>query len=224
MQLNWVYLRLNKPVSFQLEPSFCSIMFPLSSQQSWRVQRTLWRTLEPLSPTSDYRFTILTDRLIRYEWASDGQFEDRASTFAVNRNFSVPWFRLLNGDDLQIITEHFHLNYNKQQFTPGGLLVHLNSNHTGWGRFVAVRNLWRPQSGRHSPNFDLCNGRCDMGQGIMLFLRSSISLSSTSPTLLVSFYPGPSYCLTPSYLSKASVESGFYLSNNKDSFNTHRAF
>ncbi|OJJ86414.1 uncharacterized protein ASPGLDRAFT_33323 [Aspergillus glaucus CBS 516.65] len=83
--------------------------------------------------SSDYRFTVLTDSLIRYEWAPDGQFKDRASTFAINRNFSVPRFRLLDGDDLHIITKHFHLSYNKQWFTLGGLLIHLNSNHTEWG-------------------------------------------------------------------------------------------
>ena len=37
----------------------------------------------------NYRFTVLTDRVIRYEWAEDGQFEDRASTFAINRNFRL---------------------------------------------------------------------------------------------------------------------------------------
>src|SRR5690242_9099783 len=37
-----------------------------------------------------FRFTILTDGLLRYEWAEDGIFEDRASTFAVNRELKVP--------------------------------------------------------------------------------------------------------------------------------------
>lgn len=32
-----------------------------------------------------YRFTVLTDGLLRFEWAEDGRFEDRASTFAINR-------------------------------------------------------------------------------------------------------------------------------------------
>ena len=38
------------------------------------------------------RFTVLTDRLIRMEWAEDGVFEDRASLAIVNRNLPVPRF------------------------------------------------------------------------------------------------------------------------------------
>jgi len=32
-----------------------------------------------------WRVTVLTPGLVRLEWSDDGRFEDRASTFAVNR-------------------------------------------------------------------------------------------------------------------------------------------
>jgi hypothetical protein len=38
------------------------------------------------------RFTVLTPRLIRMEWASDGHFEDHASLVFVNRRLPVPQF------------------------------------------------------------------------------------------------------------------------------------
>ena len=38
------------------------------------------------------RFTVLTDRLIRLEWATDGQFEDHATLAIVNRDLPVPSF------------------------------------------------------------------------------------------------------------------------------------
>jgi alpha-glucosidase (family GH31 glycosyl hydrolase) len=38
------------------------------------------------------RFTILTSRLIRTEWAADGKFEDHASFVFLNRNLPVPKF------------------------------------------------------------------------------------------------------------------------------------
>ena len=38
------------------------------------------------------RFTVLTDRLIRLEWAADGQFEDHATLAIVNRDLPVPSF------------------------------------------------------------------------------------------------------------------------------------
>ena len=38
------------------------------------------------------RFTILTPRLIRMEWAADGKFEDHASLVFLNRSLPVPKF------------------------------------------------------------------------------------------------------------------------------------
>ena len=38
------------------------------------------------------RFTILTDRLIRMEYSPNGEFTDKASQFAFNRNFSKTEF------------------------------------------------------------------------------------------------------------------------------------
>lgn len=43
-----------------------------------------------------YRITILTDGLIRFEYAADCVFEDRASTFATCRELPVPEFRVID--------------------------------------------------------------------------------------------------------------------------------
>jgi alpha-glucosidase (family GH31 glycosyl hydrolase) len=73
---------------------------------------------------SHYRFTVLTDRLIRYEWSEDGGFEDRVSTFALFRRFPVPHYRVVESKDrLEIITDHFHLTYDKNKFSYQGLTV-----------------------------------------------------------------------------------------------------
>ncbi|KAK2071379.1 hypothetical protein P8C59_005808 [Phyllachora maydis] len=74
---------------------------------------------------SKYRFTVLTDRLLRYEWSEDGGFEDRASTFAFFRYFEhVPAFRVVDDKDrLEIVTAHFHLVYSKRDFSPETLTV-----------------------------------------------------------------------------------------------------
>ena len=58
------------------------------------------------------RFTILTDRLIRMEWAEDGVFEDRASLAVINRNLPVPAFRVSRNDGSLIIkTDAVTLTY-----------------------------------------------------------------------------------------------------------------
>jgi len=79
--------------------------------------------------SSYYRFTILTDRLIRYEWSEDGGFEDRASTFAVFRHFDAPHYRVVETKcSLEIITDHFHLTYDGKKFSSEGLSVKVGSD------------------------------------------------------------------------------------------------
>ena len=84
-----------------------------------------------------YRFTVLKDGVVRYEWAPDGEFEDRPSAFAAQRNqTTVPDFRVRESDSsLEIITARFHLTYNKEEFSAHGLsaVVHGYTNH--WWRF-----------------------------------------------------------------------------------------
>ena len=41
-----------------------------------------------------YRFTVLTDRLIRMEYSESGVFEDRATHTVINRELAVPELRV----------------------------------------------------------------------------------------------------------------------------------
>ncbi len=59
------------------------------------------------------RFTVLTPRLIRMEWAEDGVFEDRASLGIVNRDLPVPSFRVKrSGSKVTVSTSYLTLSYN----------------------------------------------------------------------------------------------------------------
>ncbi|KAL3418427.1 putative alpha-xylosidase [Phlyctema vagabunda] len=114
-----------------------------------------------------YRFSILSDRLLRYEWAEDGIFEDRASTFAINREFPVPDFHTIdNEDSLEIVTKYFHVSYDKKKFSTNGLIVGFNAKLTDWGA------PWRYGSrasnlGGTARTLDEADGRIDMGDGIL---------------------------------------------------------
>lgn len=69
-----------------------------------------------------FRLTILTDGLIRFEWSEDGLFEDRASTFAVNRELPTPKFELIESEErVEIVTDRFHLEYDRAKPSPSGL-------------------------------------------------------------------------------------------------------
>ena len=78
-----------------------------------------------------YRFTVLTSRLIRLEYSSTGQFEDRATKLAICRDFPVPAYEVAETDEtLELSTEHLRLVYNKQEFDENGLRIELRGNYS----------------------------------------------------------------------------------------------
>ena len=121
-----------------------------------------------------YRFTVLTDGLIRYEYAPDGQFEDRASTFAINRDLGiVPKFSAYEDESaVEIVTDRFHLSYDRQPFSASGLVVDVRGKVTLSGsrwrfgldenEFEGIRNL-----GGTARTLDGVDGRCELEKGIV---------------------------------------------------------
>ncbi len=93
----------------------------------------------------NFRFTVLTSRLIRMEYSEDGIFEDRPTKLAVCRNFDVPEFEVIeDGSNLEIITDHLHVFYDRKPFSHDGLrveLVNKKSVTTSAGRKTG--NEWR---------------------------------------------------------------------------------
>ena len=76
-----------------------------------------------------YRFTMLTDRLIRLEYSENGIFENRSSQNVIFRNFDRPIFVVNESDTLlQISTKYYTLSYVKNKpfgsgkLTPGSNL------------------------------------------------------------------------------------------------------
>ena len=58
------------------------------------------------------RFTVLTDRLVRMEWAADGKFEDNATLAIINRDLPVPAFSVSRaGGKLTLKTKALSLVY-----------------------------------------------------------------------------------------------------------------
>jgi len=85
-----------------------------------------------------YRITVLTDGLVRLEYAEDGVFEDRASTFAVRRRLPVPEFRVLDdGPHLEVVTDRFRLVYDRGPFSTSGLSVAVQ------GGVTVYHSVWR---------------------------------------------------------------------------------
>lgn len=63
-----------------------------------------------------YRITVLSDVLIRLEYSKDGNFEDRPTEFAIDRNFRGAKFFIRNDSEfLTISTNYFKLEYQKEK-------------------------------------------------------------------------------------------------------------
>ena len=69
-----------------------------------------------------YRITVLTSRLLRLEYSEDGVFNDAATQTVLNRDFPKTEYQLKETEEeLQLMTEHLQLNYDKKEFTSHGL-------------------------------------------------------------------------------------------------------
>lgn len=87
-----------------------------------------------------YRFTVISERLIRIEYSDNGIFEDRPTQLALNRNFGMVDFKLKNENNiLTIITKYFILTYNKEKnfegtkFNPAAnLKINLLNTDKNW--------------------------------------------------------------------------------------------
>nr|POE62868.1 alpha-xylosidase [Quercus suber] len=130
-----------------------------------------------------YRFTFIDDRVLRYEWAEDGCFEDRASTFALWRNFPKPVFRVKDKQDqLELVTSSFHLTYDKQEFSSHGFAVSFSPKMTSWGAEWRYGQIPQENLGGTARTLDDVDGRCDMGQGILS--RAGYSILDDTDSML----------------------------------------
>lgn len=74
----------------------------------------------------DARFTVLTPRMIRMEYAADGRFEDRATLAVANRRLSTPPFKVTrhaNGITLRTSTLSLEYQNQPQGFTADSLRI-----------------------------------------------------------------------------------------------------
>jgi alpha-glucosidase (family GH31 glycosyl hydrolase) len=101
-------------------------------------------TGQPLAATGavvrgdTYRFSVLTDGLLRLEYAADGAFVDHQSAFAINRELPVPDYKVVDEEDiLEIVTDRVRLTYDKRPFSRNGLSVQVRGNISSY------HSIWR---------------------------------------------------------------------------------
>lgn len=116
---------------------------------------------------ANYRFTVLTEGLLRYEYSADGAFEDRASTFAINRDLPTPPYRVSEREDgLHIITSKFHLTLTGIPFTASSLTAQVLGGVSDW------KSRWRfgepaENLGGTARTLDDVDGRMPLDPGVL---------------------------------------------------------
>ncbi len=96
------------------------------------------------------RFTVLTPRLIRMEWAPDRTFEDHASLVFVNRRLPVPDFKTTHEDGLLLLrTSAVTVHYKQGEFTSTNLRADFVSSRSDWYKSASARaGFWTTGSSR----------------------------------------------------------------------------
>lgn len=118
-----------------------------------------------------YRFTVLTEQLLRMEYSATGHFEDRPTQMVQNRQFPTVAFQVLkqhNHFEVEIITSYYHLYYRGGPFAPDSLYIDVNYRysdyHNRWHFGESVENL-----GGTVRTLDKANGAVPLDPGIMAY-------------------------------------------------------
>ncbi len=97
-------------------------MYPIGKQFEYDYSKALSRE-KGIKKGQKYRFTVLSERLIRIEYHPEGKFIDKLSQFAINRYFDECPVTVKEDDNfLEITTKYYKLSYVKESsFTAGKL-------------------------------------------------------------------------------------------------------
>ena len=137
--------------------------------EKYKMSVTPLAKKEAIVQGDKYRFTILTDRLIRIEYNENGIFEDRATQVVINRDFEVPKYELKKDDNkIEIMTEYMSLTYyTGRKFTPNSLFANFK------GINDLARNVWHYGEDNilnlkgTARTLDTVDGECELNDGIL---------------------------------------------------------
>ncbi|WP_164512080.1 glycoside hydrolase family 31 protein [Lacticaseibacillus daqingensis] len=130
-----------------------------------------------------YRITALTDGLLRLEYSTQGQFVDQRTIQVTNRSFPVFDYTVIDkADQLEIITKELHLFYDKQPFSPSGLVIQMTPADERYGGTYRYGDHPNTLKGT-ARTLDGCDGETPLQDGIIS--RDGFALLDDSETMLL---------------------------------------
>ena len=104
---------MNRISAFRVVTTLLSVLSVFSAGAQSNADNPVAKS-EAMVVSGNARFTVLTPEMIRIEYSSTGQFEDRATFTVVNRNLDlVPFTTVDDGTYLYITTDRLKLKYRK---------------------------------------------------------------------------------------------------------------
>ena len=155
----------------------------------YKVKARPLATRDNIIQGNNYRITILTEELVRLEYAEDGVFEDRATWFAFNRDFPKTDFRVIRtSDGIEVHTSRVHLVYNEKEFSSFGLSIQVKGNlsvyHSLWHYGADELPEFLPQIKGTARTLDMADGEIPLENGIISSAGYSVIDDSKSQVLL----------------------------------------
>lgn len=140
---------------------------------------------ESIVEGENYRFTVLTECLIRMEYSDSGKFEDLPSTFAINRDFDVPHFKVLDQKEyLEIHTDKLSIYYDRKPFSPGGLFVKVRSESKGIYCIWHFDDALLENLGGTARTLDQADGAIELERGVQSRLQGYSVIDDSDSILL----------------------------------------
>ena len=134
---------------------------------------------------AQYRFTVLTEQLIRMEYSPDGVFEDRPTSMVQSRSFPPVQCRVFRTDrGIQLRTACINLYYDEKPFSPGGLWAENRSPCPGIFTTWHYGDPLQENLGGTGRTLDNVDGEMELEPGIASRMNGySVLEDSRSPVL-----------------------------------------
>ena len=148
----------------------------------------IWN-MSPVAPKENviqgekYRFTLMTERLIRMEYNEEGVFEDRPTQTVWNRAFApVSYYMIEKEEGFELVTDKMRVSYDGKAFSSNGLSAVGQGAAHPYGAMWSYGDTEMNLKGT-TRTLDGVDGECELEDGLLSF--KGCAVIDDSKTLLL---------------------------------------